>query len=62
MASILAHKRLWLPFVAAAVCLAAATLAGPALTLLLIIAAFGFALDGATLLFSGAGQANEHRQ
>lgn len=62
MAAILASKRLWLPFVAAAACLAVATLAGPVLTLLLVVAAFGFLLDGATLLFSGAGQASEHRQ
>ena len=62
MGSLLATKRYWLPFAAAAACLLVAGRVGPVLMLLLVVAAFGFLLDGATLLFSGAGHANEHRQ
>ena len=57
-----ANLRLWLPFAAAAVCLAATFLCGPVLTIVLMIAALGLVLDGATLLWSRSGGMSEHRQ
>ena len=45
-------RRLWIPFVLAAVCLVATQFSGPVLTVVFMIAAFGFVIDGATLLWS----------
>ena len=60
--SLNANKRVWLPFAVAALCLVAATWAGPILTWILLIAAIGFILDGATLLWSRSGGLTQHRQ
>jgi hypothetical protein len=57
-----ARLRVVLPFVVAAVCLIVTLWTGPLVTALLVIAAFGFALDGATLLFSKGGHLSEYRQ
>jgi hypothetical protein len=55
-------RRVWAPFVAAALCLAAAGWVGPAVSWLLIIASFGLCLDGVTLMWSRAGSLTDHRQ
>lgn len=55
-------RRLWLPFVLAALCLAGTRWAGPEVTWVLVLAAVGFVLDGATLLFSRGGGMGGHRQ
>ena len=62
MATVWATKRLWSPFVVAALCLIAATFCGPVLMVVLMICAFGFVLDGATLLWSRSGGMAGHRQ
>ena len=54
--------RIWLPFVAAALCLVATTWAGAILTWVLLVAAIGLILDGATLLWSRSGGLTQHRQ
>jgi hypothetical protein len=54
--------RLWLPFAAAALCLAGTQLAGPVITWVLLIAAMGLILDGATLLWSRGGGLTQNRQ
>ena len=53
---------MWVPFAAAVVCLAAGGFTGPALTLVLTIAALGFLLDGATSLWSKGGGLGDYRQ
>lgn len=55
-------RRIWIPFVLAALCLLAATLAGSVLTWVLLLAALGLILDGATKWFSGTGHLEDHRQ
>jgi hypothetical protein len=55
-------KRVWLPFAVAALCLTAATWTGPVLSWLLVMASFGFCLDGATLMWSRSGGLSDHRQ
>jgi hypothetical protein len=63
MRAVRANLRLWLPFAAAVVCLAATFLCGPVLTVVLMIAALGFVLDGATLLWARLGGGmSQHRQ
>ncbi len=62
MATVWATKRLWSPFVIAALCLLVATFCGPVLTMVLMISALGFVLDGATLLWSRSGGMAGHRQ
>jgi hypothetical protein len=57
-----AGVRIWLPFVAAAPCLAATTWTGAILTWVLLVAAIGLILDGATLLWSRSGGLTQHRQ
>jgi hypothetical protein len=47
--------RVWLPFVAAALALLATRWTGAVLTVILMIAALGLVLDGATLLWSRSG-------
>ena len=54
--------RLWLPFAAAALCLAGTQWAGPVVTWVLLLAAMALILDGATLLWSRAGGLTQHRQ
>ena len=62
MRSLKATRRVWLPFAIAALCLVASTWTGPILTWVVLLAAIGFILDGATLLWSRGGGAAEHRQ
>jgi hypothetical protein len=58
-----ATLRVWLPFVAAALLMAATAFAGPVLTWVLMLLAIGFILDGATLLWSRSGTSlGQHRQ
>jgi hypothetical protein len=58
----MASKRVWLPFVAAALCMLATRWTGAILTWVVMIAAIGLILDGLTLLWSrGVGVAH-HRQ
>jgi hypothetical protein len=57
-----ATARIWLPFVAAALLMVATAWAGPILTWILMIAAIGLILDGATLLWSRAGSLRHYRQ
>jgi hypothetical protein len=57
--------RYWLPGLAAAVCLFLATMAGPLISLVLVLAAFGFVLDLSTKWFEGSGKTGglgDHRQ
>jgi hypothetical protein len=54
--------RVWLPFAAAALCLAGTQLAGPVVTWVLLLVAMGLILDGATLLWSRSGGLTQHRQ
>ena len=54
--------RVWLPFVAAALCLAGTQLAGPVVTWVLLLAAMALILDGATLLWSRGGGLSQNRQ
>jgi hypothetical protein len=57
--------RYWLPLVAAAACLVAATMVPALIGFVLLIAAFGFVLDAATKLFENAGKTGglgDHRQ
>ena len=64
VSSLRATKRVWLPFLVAALCLLATRWTGPALTMVMLIAALGLVLDGATLMWarSGAGGLAQHRQ
>jgi hypothetical protein len=54
--------RTWLPFVLAAVCLAATTWTGLILTWVMLFAAMALFLDGATLLWSRGGGLRQYRQ
>ena len=54
--------RVWLPFAAAALCLAGTQLAGPVVTWVLLLVAMGLILDGATLLWSRGGGLTQNRQ
>ena len=54
--------RTWLPFVLAAVCLAAMTWTGVIMTWVMLFAAIALILDGATLLWSRGGGLSQHRQ
>ena len=54
--------RIWIPLALAALCLLAATWAGPILTWVLLLAAFGLVLDAATLWFSRGGGLWQNRQ
>lgn len=62
MATVWATKRLWSPFVIAALCLLVASFCGPVLTVVLLICALGFVIDGATLLWSRSGGMSGYRQ
>ena len=63
MRSVWKSKRAWLPFAATALCLAAAGWTGTVLSAVLIFLAFGFCLDGVTLMWSKTGGSlTEHRQ
>jgi hypothetical protein len=57
--------RFWLPLVAAGACLIASQLVSAQVGWVLIIAAFGLGLDGATAMFAragGTGSLWDHRQ
>jgi hypothetical protein len=58
----MARRRIWIPFLLAALCLVAASFAGSVLTWVLLLAALGLVLDGATKWFSGTGHLEDHRQ
>jgi hypothetical protein len=62
MASLKATRRIWIPFALAALCLIAASFVGSVLTWILLLAALGLVLDGATKWFSGTGHLEDHRQ
>ena len=63
MRALRTNLRLWLPFAAAAACLALTFLCGPVLTIVLMIVALGLVIDGATLLWSRSGGGmSQHRQ
>jgi hypothetical protein len=62
MRALLDSKRLWLPFLAAALCLLATRWTGAVLTMVALIVALGFVIDGATLLWSRSGGLSQHRQ
>ena len=57
--------RYWLPILAAAICLVVAGWVSPAVSLLLVIAAFGLVLEAGTAWFAkagGTGGLQDHRQ
>jgi len=58
----MAKLRTWLPFALAALALLLTRWTGPVLTVILLIAALGLALDGATLLWSRSGGLTQNRQ
>lgn len=61
----LASARYWMPLVGALACVIAAQYAGNPLTWILLIAAFGLFLDGATAMWAraaGTGGMGGHRQ
>jgi hypothetical protein len=62
MANLKATRRIWIPFVLAALCLVASSFAGSVLTWILLLTALGLVLDGATKWFSGTGHLEDHRQ
>ena len=62
MDGVKATRRIWIPFALAALCLLAATWAGSVLTWVLLVAALGLVLDGATKWFSGTGHLEDHKQ
>jgi hypothetical protein len=62
MDGVKATRRIWIPFALAALCLLGATWAGSVLTWVLLLAALGFVVDGATKWFSGTGHLEDHRQ
>jgi hypothetical protein len=55
-------RRIWLPFVCSALCLAAAGWTGVVLTLVLIAAALWFFFDGVSAVCYRAGNLAEHQQ
>jgi len=55
-------KRVLLSFVAAGLCLAVGAWTGPIATWLLIIAAFGFILDGVTMMWPQGDNLTKYRQ
>jgi hypothetical protein len=63
--AIVGTMRYWVPFVAACVCLIAAAMVPAIVAWVLIIAAFGLALDGGTAMFERAGRTGsiyDHKQ
>jgi hypothetical protein len=62
MDTLRATRRIWIPFALAALCLVATGFVGSALTWVLLLAALGLVLDGATKWFSGTGRLEDHRQ
>jgi hypothetical protein len=62
MRAVWTTKRIWLPFLACVLCLVVSGFTGSLLTAVLVIVAFGFALDGATIVWSKGGGLSEYRQ
>ena len=58
----MASRRIWVPFVLAALCLLATRWTGAVLTVVLMIGALGLVLDGATKWWEGTGGMPGHRQ
>jgi hypothetical protein len=54
--------RYWGPIVAGFICLIVGLWVTPIIAWVLLIAAFGLILDGATALFAQAGDLTQHRQ
>lgn len=62
MRTLIAHRRVILPFAAAVVCLAAVDLVGPVAAWLLLITAFGLILDGITMMWPRGDNLTKYRQ
>jgi hypothetical protein len=62
VALLLATKRVWIPFLVAALCLIAAGWTSPLVSYVLIVAALGGVFDGATVLWSRGANLTEYRQ
>jgi hypothetical protein len=62
MATLKARRRILIPFALAALCLIGLNWSGPIMTWVLLLAALGLVLDGATKWFSGTGHLEDHRQ
>jgi hypothetical protein len=63
--TVAAKARFWVPLLFALLCLGATFFVGPVLVWLLLIAAFGLILDGATVMWEragGTGNLTTHRQ
>ena len=58
----MASRRIWIPFVLAALCLAAASFTGPVLTVVLMVAALCLVLDGALKWWERSGGMSDYRQ
>lgn len=58
----MASRRVWIPFLLAAICLVATEWAGSILTWVLLLSAFGLVLDGATSWWARSGGLTQHRQ
>ena len=59
------RARYWVPLLVGTMCLVATMFVGPILTWVLTIAAFGFVLDGVTVMWEragGTGNLTTHRQ
>ena len=62
---ILAYARYWLPLLAGVICVVIAGYVGPIAAWILLIASFGFLLEGATAMWEHAGGTGNlwtHRQ
>jgi len=62
MAGIKESRRIWLPFVLAALCLVVSNFTGPAATVVALVAALCLAVDGGTKWFARTGGLSQHRQ
>lgn len=65
MRAVVETARYWAPIAAGLICLVLSLVVGPLLSWVLIIAGFGFVLDGATAMWEragGTGNLTTHRQ
>jgi hypothetical protein len=60
--TLLAHRRVILPLVAAVLCLALTGTLGPVADWLLLIASFGFVLDAVTMMWPRGDNLTKYRQ
>jgi hypothetical protein len=60
--TLIAHRRVVLPLVAAVVCLGLAAFASPVVTWLLVIATFGFVFDAVTMMWPKGDNLTKYRQ